>query len=188
MKKLRTWIIVAAMIASTAGAAAGTVLSGYVEGEVKVAVSQPLQVEAPSFDGIPGDRARFSAVSDEGTEFSAGVQLYQGESVIIEVPIVNLADVDHVVEILLTAPILTIPPGGTPSDYSINLDVDGSGDIDDVVQVGPYKWKCTMDAVCNGTGSTPPDPFDGIKITLALGDMVPPGFYGISGFMQVVPY
>ncbi len=90
MKKLRTWIIVAAMIASTAGAAAGTVLSGYVEGEIKIAVSYPLQVEAPGFDGIPGDRARFSAVSDEGTEFSAAVQLYQGESVIIEVPIRNI--------------------------------------------------------------------------------------------------
>ncbi len=189
MRRLQTWILIGALVATGAGAAAGTILSGYIQGEVNVAVSQPLQVERPDVTGIPTGRAWFGAVSDEGTEFSAAVQLYQGEDAVIEVPIINRAEVDHVVEIIVTAPVLPVPSGGNPSDYSINLNVRGSGAINDVVQVGPYKWKCTVDSEAGGRSnpSTPPA-FDGLKITVALGDMVPPGFYEISGQIQVVAY
>ncbi len=185
MKRLKNWILISALIASAAGAAAGTVLSGYIEGDVNIAVSQPLQLESPNVVGIPPERAWFGAVSDEGTEFSAAVELYQGEDATIEMPIRNMAEVDHIVEIIVTPPILSVPEGGDPSDYSINLDIDGSGVIDDVVRVGPYKWKCTVDSSSQGTGVSP---FDGIEITVALGDMVPPGYYEISGYIQVVAY
>ncbi len=189
MKKLQTWILILALVASAAGAAAGTVLSGYVTGKVNVAVSQPLQVESANVtkvDGTPWGRTWFGAVSDAGTEFSAAVTLYQGESAMIKVPIINRADVDHVAEITVTAPVLPVPPGGDPSAYSITLAVNGSGKLsNDLVRVGPYKWKCTVDNGSNGTGSSP---FDGIKITIALGAMVPPGYYEISGQIQVVAY
>ncbi len=184
-KNVKILIIVLSLIAVGAGAAAGTVLSGYVEGEVNVAVSQPLMVENPSIPGLPTGRAWFGAASDEGTQFSAAAQLYQGESATIEVPIINKAEVDHVVEITVVAPVLSVPPGGNPADYSINLEVEGSGAITDVVRIGPYKWKCTAPSVSQGTASLP---FDGIEITVALGDMVPPGYYELTGQIQVVPY
>ncbi len=188
-KNLRLLIIVFSLVAIGAGAAAGTVLSGYVEGEVNVSVSQPLQVQKPEIPGLPAGRAWFGAASDDGTQFSAAAQLFQGESATIDVPVINQAEVDHVVEITITAPILSVPTGGNPADYSINLEVDGSGSIPsgvtDVVRVGPYKWKCTVPAEAQGRGSSP---FDGIKITVALGDMVPPGYYELTGQMQVVPY
>jgi hypothetical protein len=182
---LRMVILVLSLIAVGAGAAAGTVLAGTVDGEVNVSVSQPLQVQSPSMPGLPSGRAWFGAASDEGTQFSAAAQLYQGESVVIEVPIINQAEVAHVVEITVTAPILTVPTGASPSDYSINLDVDGSGVIADVVRIGPYKWKCTTPASSQGRDSSP---LDGIKLTVALGDMVPPGYYELTGQLQVVPY
>jgi hypothetical protein len=184
-KNMRIAILVFSLIAAGAGAAAGTVLAGTVDGEVNVSVSQPLQVQSPTIPSLPAGRAWFGAASDEGTQFSAAAQLYQGESATIEVPIINQAEVDHVVEITVIAPILTVPTGGNPSDYSINLDVDGSGVITDVVRVGPYKWKCTTPAVSQGRDSVP---FDGIEITVALGDMVPPGYYELTGQLQVVPY
>lgn len=185
VKKLQGWIIIFALVATGMGAAAGIVLSGNIVGNVNVAVSQPLQVEKPTVSGIPSGRAWFGAVSDTGTEFSAAVQLYQGESVTIKVPVRNNAEVDHVAEIIVTAPVLPVPPGGHASDYQITLDVTGSGVIDDVVRVGPYKWKCTVDATSQGTDNPP---VDGIKITIALGDMVPPGYYEISGQIQIVSY
>jgi hypothetical protein len=184
-KNVKVLIIVLSLIAVGAGAAAGTVLSGQIDGEVNVAVSQPLMVENPSIPGLPSGRAWFGAASDEGTQFSAAAQLYQGESAVIEVPIINKAEVDHVVEITITAPVLSVPSGANPADYSINLEVEGSGDITDVVRIGPYKWKCTAPATSQGTGSSP---FDGIEITVALGDMVPPGYYELTGQMQIVPY
>jgi hypothetical protein len=188
-KNLRLLVIIFSLVAVGAGAAAGTVLSGYVEGEVNVSVSQPLQVGKPEIPGLPSGRAWFGAASDDGTQFSAAAQLYQGESATIDVPISNLAEVDHVVEITIVAPILSVPTGGNPADYSINLEVDGSGSapggITDVVRIGPYKWKCTVPAEAQGRSVSP---FDGIKITVALGDMVPPGYYELTGQMQVVPY
>jgi len=184
-KNVKILIIVFSLIAVGAGAAAGTVLSGQIEGEVNVAVSQPLMVESPSIPGLPSGRAWFGAASNEGTQFSAAAQLYQGESAVIEVPIINKAEVDHVVEITITAPVLSVPSGANAADYSINLEVEGSGDIIDVVRIGPYKWKCTTPATSQGTASSP---FDGIEITVALGDMVPPGYYELTGMMQVVPY
>jgi hypothetical protein len=184
-KHFKIFILIFTLMAAGAGAAAGTVLAGTVDGEVNVSVSQPLQVESPSIPGLPAGRAWFGAASDDGTQFSAAAQLYQGESATIEVPIVNQAAVNHVVEITVIAPILTVPTGGNPADYSINLDVDGSGSITDVVRVGPYTWKCTTPAESQGRESTP---FDGIELTVALGDMVPPGYYELTGQMQVVPY
>ncbi len=184
-KNMRMFVLIFSLIAAGAGAAAGTVLAGTVDGEVNVSVSQPLQVESPSIPGLPLGRAWFGAASDEGTQFSAAAQLYQGESATIEVPIINQAEVDHVVEITVIAPILTVPTGENPADYSINLEVEGSGFITDVVSVGPYKWKCTTPAASQGRGSAP---FDGIELTVALGDMVPPGYYELTGQMQVVPY
>lgn len=192
MRTLRTWIFILALIASGAGAAAGTVLSGYVQGEVRVAVGQPLQVEKPSVSGIPSGRAWFGAVSDRSTEFSAAAALYQGEDAIIEVPIVNRADVDHIIEITVTAPDLPVPQGASPGDYSISLEVDGSGIVNDVVRIGPNRWKGTLDYDAGGRSNpsprVAPNPFDGLKITLALGDLLPPGYYEVSGEVHVIAY
>ena len=180
--KIPRWLLIFALVASGAGAAAGTVLSGEITGEVNVSVSQPLSVERPTVTNIPGGRRWFSAANDDGTKFSAATELYQGESAVIEVPITNTAEVDHVVDITVTPPTFSVPSDADPSDYSITLEVNGSGVIDDAVRVGATKWKCTIDADSQGTDTSP---FDGIKITVALGDMVPPGYYEISGGIQI---
>jgi hypothetical protein len=185
MKKLTLWIMIFALTASAMGAAAGIVLSGSVKGDVKVAVSQPLKIETPTFSGIPNERSHFGGVSDTGTEFSAAVELYQGETVVINVPIVNNANVDHVVEIVMTPPQVTVPARANPSDYSINLDVKGNGVITDVVRVDTNTWKCTVASTSLGNSSIP---FDGVKVTVALGRLLAPGYYSVSGQIQVVSY
>ena len=180
------WIMIFSLVASAAGAAAGTVLSGQIDAGVNMAVGHPLKVEKPTVSGLAPGHQWFGAVSDQSTEFSAAVQLYQGEAATINVPVVNLADNDHVVEIVVTAPVMPVPPGGNQADYNINLDVDGSGLITDVVRVGAYKWKATVPGASQGSAGVPS--FDGISIIVALGTMVPPGYYAISGQMTVVPY
>lgn len=186
LRQLRTWIIILALAASGAGAAVGTVLAGYVQGEMTIAVSHPIQVQKPIVAGIPSGRGWFGGVSDDGTVFSAAAELYQGEEARIKVPIVNRANVDHVIEIDITPP--TLPPGDGSAAYSIAIDVDGIGIINDVVRVGPYKWKGTVGAGSAGMDSLHPDGMDGIKITVALGDLVSPGYYEFSGEIHVVAY
>ncbi len=183
--RLRVIILIMALIASGAGAASGVVLSGYATGNVNIGVSQPIQIETPNVAGLPTGRARFGAVSAEGTEFSAAAQLYQGENATVEVPIYNRANVDHVMEITVSTPALSVPTGANPSDYQINISILGNGVIQDIVQVGPYKWKGTLSSTAKGR-SLPT--WDGIRLNVALGALVPPGYYGITGQIQVVSY
>lgn len=181
MKRLQTWVFILALVASAAGAAAGTVLSGDITGKVNVAVSQPLGVQSANVtkvDGTAWGRTWFGAFDDTGTRFGAATTLYQGESAMVNVAIMNNASVNLVADITVNAPALPVPLGGTPSAYNIGLAVSGSGGLSNVVQVGPNDWKCTVTKASSGT----------ISITISLGAMVPPGYYEISGQIQVDAY
>ncbi len=73
-KSLPVWVLAAALIAASAGAAVGTVLSGQVQGEMPVAVSQALLVGTPSNTGQITDSGYVgSQALDEGNKVPQSV-------------------------------------------------------------------------------------------------------------------
>jgi hypothetical protein len=179
--KMFYWLLVGCLITVGAGAAVGVVLSGLIEGEISVTVSQAIQVERPTVtktDGTAWPHPYFTSVSDDKTKFTAAVEVYCGEEFMVNLPIRNQGDSELVAE-------FTLSHNPKDEDGKITIDVDGSGVIDDVVRISSDTWKFTVDS--NAADGTPPT-FDGVKITVALGNKVEPGFYHLEGQLQVVEY
>lgn len=172
MRRGTAFLLILALIASTAGAATGTILSSRITGSIPITVSQAISVEKPSISGLPGGRPVFISVSDDGTSFSAACEVYQGEDFEIKVPLINKGEGDIFCELILDV---------AQDDAPITLSCSGSGKINDVVRVGEDKWKFTLDGGCSG-GS------DAIKIKVALSDDAEPGFYEIKGEINPVEY
>lgn len=172
MRRGTAFLLILALIASTAGAATGTVLGSKITGTIPITVSKAIIIEKPSISGLPSGRPMFTSVSDGGTGFSAACEVYQGEDFIVKVPIVNRGEDDIVVE-------LTLSP--SEKDAPITISCEGSGRINDVVRIGEEKWKFTADAGCSGGN-------DAVKIKIALSDDAEPGFYEIKGELKSVEY
>ncbi len=153
-----------ALIASVAGAAAGTVLSGGVGGVVPVSVSQALLVETVQVIG--GDLAQ-GFRSDDGTEFTAAVELNTGDSFETHLALVNESDEDLVGELLLDFPL------------GISLSVEALDGADQVLRTGLGSW--LFDLESNHTN----DVID-LIITVALADDIPPGFFEITGELRQI--
>jgi len=171
-------LIILILMTSGAGAAVGTLLMGEITADVHVTVSQALVVAKPVVTHPSGGswgKPWFSSVKDDRTSFSVAVEVAQGDIFTILVPLVNRGEQDIVVE-------MTVTPTTTPSQEAIiKFKAEGSGVIDDVVQVSYYKWKFTLDGAAAG-GS------DGVKIQATIDPTAPPGFYEFSGTLTPVPY
>lgn len=124
------WLVVTLLIGLGAGAAAGTVLSGKVTGEINVAASQALTVGKP-ISAYEDESNRFIGVtSDDQTGFQVASEISVGEKVVFYLPIANHSDVDLVGEISLILP------------CGLTAEVEGVGpEIEAVVQHKQNRWK-----------------------------------------------
>ena len=175
-KGLRQWILIAALLASAAGAAVGTVLNGRIDSIMGITVGQAIVVEQPAVTNLPSTHRTFTSVSDNRTKFSGVAEVYQKESFILEVPIRNNGNQNIVAEMTLTI----------PSGVGITADAYKMGVIDDVVRTGPNTWKFTVGSNANGRDDFPT--VDGVKIEVATSATTPPGFYEITGEIHIVEY
>ena len=73
-KKIIAWMLAIALVTCGAGSAVGIILAGSVDGEIQVAASQAIFIDAANFginDLSSHAQRRFVSVSDDATAFSA---------------------------------------------------------------------------------------------------------------------
>ena len=174
------WILGAALVAATAGAAVGTVLAGNVQGNLPTTVSQGLIADTPTATAAGGSYSNdqsFVSVSDDGTRFTAAIELNTGDMWRVEVPLTNESDNDMVVELTIDFPLgitVDIPDNDGLGDSS---DATGVGNI---TRTGLHTWKLDLDSAATGT--------DKVGIEIAHRDDAPPGFYQIQATFQQVRF
>lgn len=192
-KAIPIWLLVLALVATGAGAAAGTVLAGKVTGEVPVAVSQALLVNnvdwldsiplepthapqqiADHYTWVSAPNREFAAVSDDNTGFQAAAELAIGDWAAFEIPLKNASDVDLVG--LLT---LNVPVGLEAEVYNENA----SGNVTSVVRIGLNTWKFKLKAAADYDGTN-----DTLIVVVSVDDTVMPGYYTISGTIKQIGY
>jgi len=165
-------LLVFCAVAVGAGAAAGSVIgTGTVQGEIPVTVSQALVAERPEAWDFPHDRRFFSSISDDDTKFSFALEMFRSEELSVLVPIVNRSANDTVAEFSITVPDIPSLIGGVPG---LTMEVEGSGEIDDVVRISPDSWNFTAPHSTNGTP-------DGLRITVKVALTSMAGYFEIAG-------
>lgn len=201
IKGLPVWILVAGLVVASAGAAVGTVLSGQVQGEMPVAVSQALLSGAPQnavvtlvedslvpqnvVDGCGGTFAagvtippadRFiGVVSDDHTGFQAAAEIDTGDCMTINVPLKNASN-----QPLVGTVTLNIPAGLTAEVVHKTV---GGDSITAISRTGANTWKFNLasDALYRADK-------DCLLIVIASADDMAPGFYNITGTLRQIAY
>ncbi|MCD6452903.1 MAG: hypothetical protein J7K77_01225 [Dehalococcoidales bacterium] len=191
-KTFPAWLLVGAMVASGAGAAAGTVLAGKVTGEIPVAVSQSLLTEAPIWlTSLPANdnqpqqvnthvawvhkpNRSIGVVSDDNTGFQAAAELAVGDWAAFHLPLKNASSNDLVAELTLRVPCRCL-------DVEV-YNATSCTNITDVVRVGRNTWKFKVlsDAEYGAT--------DWLTVVISTDDNCRPGYYTISGKIQQIEY
>jgi hypothetical protein len=179
------YLVIACIVTVGAGAAVGTVLTGLIEGDISVSVSQSILVERPTVTDTSGNawaHRSFTSVSDDKTKFTASAEAYAKETFVINLPVSNLSKSNLNVKLSF----LSIPSG-------VTVDVQGNGVISsaNIVRVDANTWKFVVPG--GASDGTPPPPstnvnWDGIKIQIALASNVAPGFYELDGQISVTEY
>ncbi len=159
---LPLWALALAGIAvvGAAGQAVGPMLSGSVAGSAGFTVEQVIALDTTSSIAIGGHGDDdLGVMNDEGTSFTAAIELQVGDIVTMTIPVVNVSDADAnaVLEIL--------PPPGVDvevGDTSFNLDE---------LKMAAHTWLLFVDK----------DNSDDLVITISPKDDLKPGVYTISG-------
>jgi len=211
------WLLVLALVAASAGAAVGTVLSGKVVGEVPVAVSQALLVGTPRNpdsanwsnttvpqsvkvdwgDDIHADRF-IGTHSDDQTAFQAAAEIDTGDKYIICVPVKNASNQDMVAELTLLFPdgITVEAVSADQLKGASNAILFGTADKTpsvahtlNMTRTGYNTWKFIVAADAEKMDpETGTDARDCIFIVVAADDTIAPGFYTIEGQIEQISY
>lgn len=127
-RRLRTWVIVAVLVAVGAGAVAPS-LSGMIQGEFPMGVTQALMVSDPIIK-TPVD-SWFSSVSDDHTGFTAAAQVNTGDYYVFTVPIGNNSQNDLIAELTLQVPV----------GLSVAVQEKAGSYVRNVTRAGPLTWR-----------------------------------------------
>lgn len=194
-KVIPIWLVIIGLVASGAGAAAGTVLAGKVTGEVNVAASQALLVGAPEWveDVLDADENQPQQVynaadagwinepnrgigtrSDDNTAFEAAAELAIGDWSAFNLPIKNASDVP--LTALLT---IDVPEGIEVEVYAGEL----AGNIQNPVRIGLNTWKFVVEAEAEYDSTD-----DCLMIVVNVDDTTPPGYYTFYGELKQIAY
>lgn len=191
-KALPIWLLVIVLVASGAGAAAGTVLAGKVTGEVPVAVSQAILTDAPiwqvSLDGDIGQpqqvrvhhdfvaepNRHFGAVADDNTGFQAAAEIAVGDWAAFNLPLKNASENE-----LIALVTLSVPDCLEVEVYSSNTSIN----ITNVVRIGLNTWKVKVNADAEYDETD-----DCLMFVISADDFCAPGYYNISGDIKQIPY
>jgi hypothetical protein len=204
-KALPIWLLVVVLVASGAGAAAGTVLAGKVTGEVPVAVSQAILTDAPiwvededfgpdsgqpqqvfdhaEFVAIPN--RYFGAVADDNTAFQAAAELAVGDWAAFNLPLKNASENELIALVTLSVPdCLEVEVyADAEADPDPSDGVDAATNITEVVRIGLNTWKVTVAAAAHYNPV-----LDCLMFVVSVDDTCAPGYYTISGDIKQIPY
>ncbi|MBI4310181.1 MAG: hypothetical protein HY681_00240 [Chloroflexi bacterium] len=155
-----------AVVVAAAGQAVGPVLSGSVTGSAGLTVEQSVLLDPTGSISISGhgDDA-LGVMDDEGTNFTAAIELHAGDTVTITLPVVNVSDADA------NAILELVPPAGVDVEVtSTEVGGDDANDLEEA-QMSKNAWLMRVDASNDDT----------LDITISPKDDLKPGFYTISG-------
>ncbi len=191
-KAIPVWVLVIALVATGAGAAAGTVLAGKVTGEIPIAVSQAILTDAPiwttileeptvqpqqvymHYDWVYVPLRNFGAVADDNTGFQAAAEMAVGDWAAFNLPLKNASQNDLIALVTLSVPECLEVEVYAPA-ASVN--------IGDVVRIGLNTWKVQVLADAEY------DPIlDCLMFVISVDDTCAPGYYTISGEINQIPY
>jgi len=158
-KDIPVALLAAVVVIAGVGATAGTALSGSISGEGTTDVEQSLLVDESEFDTGDG----VVQVSDDGASFEAGLELFQGDKVTLDVPIDNQADTELASRLVVEA------------DDPLHIDVTAVGDDVTVQRVGPNEF--ILNAAQDGSD------FD---VTISAPNDIKPGFFEFDFTLQPV--
>ncbi len=195
-KAIPIWLLVIALVASGAGAAAGTILAGRVTGEIPVAVSQALLVSEPTWviavdtgdqdapqqvfehlDWISLPNRSIGVVSDDHTGFQAAAEMATGDWASFKLPIKNASDNDLVAELTFNVPECI--------EVEIYSDIDvTTNDVGNPVRIGLNTWKFKVKAAADSIN----DATDFLYVVVSVDDTCLPGYYNISGTIKQISY
>ena len=163
---LWTFIAILALIAA-AGQAVGPVLNGGVTGTAGVAIEQAVILDSESGSSTTVTDAEDFVVTtnDEGTAFTAAIEMHIGDAPVLELDVDNISD--KTANALLE---LNVPAG-------IDLDVEESGTAIDEAQRSRNSWLLQV---------TAGDTSDTLDITISPKDDLQPGFYTLTGRLTQV--
>jgi hypothetical protein len=210
-KALPIWLLVIVLVASGAGAAAGTVLAGKVTGEVPVAVSQAILTEAPiwvadgEFGGDSGQPQQvymhaefvslpnryFGAVADDNTAFQAAAEIAVGDWAAFNLPLKNASENELIALVTLSVPdCLEVEVYADADAAGANPTLDPGGEspdaatnITEVVRIGLNTWKVKVAADAEYD-----EVLDCLMFVISADDTCAPGYYNISGDIKQIPY
>lgn len=102
-KKIPAWILVTILVIAAAGAATGFVFKDTVKGTTSITVSQAIIIDYTRFSpaDIIGADVGLPSVNDDGSEWMVHIETNNGDLIIIDLPIANLADQNIMVELLM---------------------------------------------------------------------------------------
>ena len=159
------------MVVAAAGQAVGPVQSGGIQGFDGLTIEQSVVLSSTSADhgvfdsagggGSPHDDA-IVTVNDEGTAFTASIELHVGDTEYLVLDLDNVSDVqaNAIME-------LNVPAG-------IDFEVDDlDGDISEA-QLNRKSWLMKLDTVSLGSSGD-------LEIAFSPKDDLRPGFYTITG-------
>jgi uncharacterized membrane protein len=162
------WMVglIGLIIAAAAGRAVGPVLSGSVQGSAGLVVEQSLLLSATTSnhsivyaEGHSDDA--LVTVSDEGSAFTAAIEMHVGDAVTLKLQINNNSDT-------LTNALMEL---NAPRGIDIEVESSSEGDGLKEAQLTRTSW---LMQVPSGNQDT-------INITLEGRDTLKPGFYTVTG-------
>ena len=147
------------------GAAAGVTLGGTIDGNMSTAVDSAVVVPPDQFTaGSVSNDESVVSVSDDGTRFFVGTEVYQGEEYTIELPVENRGATEQVVE-------LELNQTTGQSDLEIVVQSDESSHIESVVEADAGRHVFVLNANAVET----------LQITVTVPADSPVGFNRIEG-------
>lgn len=163
-KDIPVALLAAVVVIAGVGATAGTALSGSISGEGTTDVEQSLLVDdsISSAEGVV-------QVSDDGASFEAGLELFQGDKVTLDVPIDNQANTTLASRLVVEA------------DDPLHIDVTGTDGLEDNVQrVGPNEF------ILNAPDGGSNDFIGDLDVEISAPNDIKPGFYEFDFTLQPV--
>ncbi len=191
-KAIPVVLLVISLVACGAGAAAGTVLAGKVTGEMPVAVSQALLVEAPKWaDSVTTDtnepqqvyrhvswihkpNRSVGVAADDNTAFQAAAEMAVGDWAAFCLPVKNASENDLVAELTFNVP--------SCLEVEVFAKTTATG-IEGVVRTGLNTWKVLVDKDAEYRDGT-----DCLMVVISVDDNCAPGYFDISGTFKQISY
>ena len=159
------------IVAASAGQAAGPVLSGGIQGFAGLTIEQSMVLSSTSADhgvfdsagggGSPHDDATVT-LNDEGTAFTAAIELHVGDTEYLVLDLDNGSDLQA--NVIME---LNVPAG-------IDFEVDDLDGDTSEVQLNSKSWLMKLDTVSLGSSGE-------LEIAISPKDDLSPGFYTITG-------